>query len=52
VGAVYRAQFLRCIHCEHVRRGRPTRSGTSSKMFEWSFTNAEDAIYTKAELLV
>ena len=30
----------------------PTEAITESKLFEWSFVNREDAIYTKAELLV
>jgi NADH-quinone oxidoreductase subunit I len=30
----------------------PTEAITESKMFEFSFSNREDAIYTKAELLV
>ena len=36
----------------HVRRGLPTEAITESKLFEWSFVSREDAIYTKAELLV
>ena len=30
----------------------PTEAITESKLFEFSFTNRQDAIYTKAELLV
>ena len=30
----------------------PTEAITESKLFEFSFTNRNDAIYTKAELLV
>jgi len=35
-----------------VREACPTQAITESKMFEFSFTNRSDAIYTKAELLV
>ena len=35
-----------------VRRGMPDRSHHESKLFEFSFTNRSDAIYTKAELVV
>jgi NADH-quinone oxidoreductase subunit I len=30
----------------------PTEAITETKLFEWSFTNRDDAIYTKDELLV
>ena len=30
----------------------PTEAITESKLFEFSFTNRQDAIYTKAELVV
>jgi NADH-quinone oxidoreductase subunit I len=44
-GFVYEINYLRCIHC-------PTQAITETKMFEFSFTNRADAIYTKAELVV
>ncbi len=51
-GFVYEINFLRCIHCDMCVEACPTEAITESKMFEFSFTNREDAIYTKAELLV
>ena len=51
-GFVYEINFLRCIHCDMCVEACPTEAITESKMFEWSFANREDAIYTKAELLV
>jgi NADH-quinone oxidoreductase subunit I len=51
-GFVYEINFLRCIHCDMCVEACPTEAITESKLFEWSFTNREDAIYTKAELLV
>ncbi len=51
-GFVYEINFLRCIHCDLCVEACPTEAITESKMFEFSFTNREDAIYTKAELLV
>jgi NADH-quinone oxidoreductase subunit I len=51
-GFVYEINFLRCIHCDMCVEACPTEAITESKMFEWSFVNREDAIYTKAELLV
>jgi len=35
-----------------VCRGCPTEAITESKLFEFSFTNRSDAIYTKRELVV
>jgi NADH-quinone oxidoreductase subunit I len=51
-GFVYEINFLRCIHCDLCVEACPTEAITESKLFEFSFTNREDAIYTKAELLV
>jgi NADH-quinone oxidoreductase subunit I len=51
-GFVYEINFLRCIHCDMCVEACPTEAITESKMFEWSFTSREDAIYTKAELVV
>jgi NADH-quinone oxidoreductase subunit I len=51
-GYVYEINFLRCIHCDLCVEACPTEAITESKLFEFSFTNRQDAIYTKAELLV
>ncbi len=51
-GYVYEINYLRCIHCDLCVEACPTQAITESKMFEFSFTNRADAIYTKAELLV
>jgi NADH-quinone oxidoreductase subunit I len=51
-GFVYEINFLRCIHCDLCVEACPTEAITESKMFEFSFTDREEAIYTKAELLV
>jgi NADH-quinone oxidoreductase subunit I len=51
-GFVYEINFLRCIHCDLCVEACPTEAITESKMFEFSFTNREDAIYTKSELVV
>ena len=51
-GFVYEINFLRCIHCDMCVEACPTEAITESKLFEFSFTNRADAIYTKAELLV
>ncbi|MCL2395152.1 MAG: NADH-quinone oxidoreductase subunit NuoI, partial [Acidimicrobiaceae bacterium] len=51
-GFVYEINFLRCIHCDMCVEACPTEAITESKLFEFSFSNREDAIYTKAELLV
>jgi len=45
-GFVYEINYLRCIHCDLCVEACPT------KLFEFSFTNRDDAIYTKDELLV
>jgi len=51
-GFVYEINFLRCIHCDMCVEACPTEAITESKLFEFSFTSREQAIYTKAELLV
>ena len=51
-GFVYEINYLRCIHCDLCVEACPTEAITESKLFEFSFTNRQDAIYTKAELLV
>ncbi|MDQ6854942.1 MAG: NADH-quinone oxidoreductase subunit NuoI [Actinomycetota bacterium] len=51
-GFVYEINYLRCIHCDMCVEACPTEAITESKMFEYSFANREDAIYTKDELLV
>jgi len=51
-GFVYEINFLRCIHCDMCVEACPTEAITESKLFEFSFSNREDAIYTKAELVV
>jgi NADH-quinone oxidoreductase subunit I len=51
-GFVYEINYLRCIHCDLCVEACPTEAITETKQFEYSFTNREDAIYTKDELLV
>jgi NADH-quinone oxidoreductase subunit I len=51
-GFVYEINYLRCIHCDMCVEACPTEAITETKMFEFSFTNRADAIYTKNELLV
>jgi len=51
-GYVYEINYLRCIHCDLCVEACPTEAITESKLFEFSFTNRDDAIYTKDELLV
>jgi len=51
-GFVYEINYLRCIHCDMCVEACPTEAITETKLFEFSFTNREDAIYTKNELLV
>jgi NADH-quinone oxidoreductase subunit I len=51
-GFIYEINFLRCIHCDLCVEACPTEAITESKLFEFSFTDRQDAIYTKAELLV
>jgi NADH-quinone oxidoreductase subunit I len=51
-GYIYEINYLRCIHCDLCVEACPTQAITETKMFEFSFTNRADAIYTKAQLLV
>jgi len=51
-GYVYEINYLRCIHCDLCVEACPTQAITESKLFEFSFTNRDDAVYTKDELLV
>jgi NADH-quinone oxidoreductase subunit I len=51
-GFVYEINYLRCIHCDMCVEACPTEAITETKLFEFSFTNRQDAIYTKNELLV
>jgi len=51
-GFIYEINYLRCIHCDLCVEACPTEAITESKLFEFSFTNRRDAIYTKNELLV
>ena len=46
-GYVYEINYLRCIHCDLCVEACPTEAITESKLFEFSFTNRSDAIYTK-----
>ena len=51
-GYVYEINYLRCIHCDLCVEACPTEAITETKLFEFSFTNRKDAVYTKEELLV
>jgi NADH-quinone oxidoreductase subunit I len=51
-GFVYEINYLRCIHCDLCVEACPTEAITESKMFEFSFTSRDSAIYTKDQLLV
>ena len=51
-GYIYEINYLRCIHCDLCVEACPTEAITETKLFEFSFTNRADAVYTKAELLV
>ncbi|HEX7168989.1 MAG TPA: NADH-quinone oxidoreductase subunit NuoI [Acidimicrobiales bacterium] len=51
-GFVYEINYLRCIHCDLCVEACPTEAITESKLFEFSFSNRQDAIYTKDELVV
>ena len=51
-GFVYEINYLRCIHCDLCVEACPTEAITETKLFEFSFSNRADAIYTKEELLV
>ena len=51
-GYVYEINYLRCIHCDLCVEACPTEAITETKLFEFSFTNRSDAIYTKDALVV
>src|SRR5687768_14129377 len=51
-GFIYEINYLRCIHCDLCVEACPTEAITETKLFEFSFTNRLDAIYTRDELLV
>jgi len=51
-GYVYEINYLRCIHCDLCVEACPTEAITESKLFEFSFTNRRDAVYTRDELVV
>ena len=51
-GYVYEINYLRCIHCDLCVEACPTEAITETKLFEFSFDNRRDAIYTKEELVV
>ena len=51
-GFVYEINYLRCIHCDLCVEACPTEAITESKLFEFSFTSRQDAIYTRDELVV
>jgi NADH-quinone oxidoreductase subunit I len=51
-GFVYDINMLRCIFCALCVEACPTEAITMTHLFEMSVTNRDDAIYTKAELLV
>jgi NADH-quinone oxidoreductase subunit I len=51
-GYVYEINYLRCIHCDLCVEACPTEAITETKLFEFSWTNRDDAIYTRRELLV
>jgi NADH-quinone oxidoreductase subunit I len=51
-GFIYEINYLRCIHCDLCVEACPTQAITESKLFEFSFTSREQAIYTKEELVV
>src|SRR5882724_1505114 len=51
-GFVYEINYLRCIHCDLCVEACPTGAITESKLFEFSFTDRQDAIYKQDQLLV
>jgi NADH-quinone oxidoreductase subunit I len=51
-GFVYDINMLRCIFCGLCVEACPTEAITMTHLFEMSVTNRDDAIYTKADLLV
>ena len=51
-GFIYEINYLRCIHCDLCVEACPTQAITETKLFEFSFTDRKQAIYTKDELVV
>lgn len=51
-GFVYEINMLRCIFCALCVEACPTEAITMTNLFEMSVTDRDDAIYTKADLLV
>ncbi|MCU1429471.1 MAG: NADH-quinone oxidoreductase, chain [Actinomycetia bacterium] len=51
-GFVYEINYLRCIHCDLCVEACPTEAITETKLFEFSWNNRNDSIYTKDQLLV
>ena len=51
-GFVYDINMLRCIFCALCVEACPTEAITMTQLFEMSVSDRDDAIYTKAELLV
>ena len=51
-GFIYEINYLRCIHCDLCVEACPTQAITETKLFEFSFTDRKQAIYTKEELVV
>jgi NADH-quinone oxidoreductase subunit I len=51
-GFVYEINMLRCIFCGLCVEACPTEAITMTDLFEMSVTDRDDAIYTKAELLM
>ena len=51
-GFVYEINMLRCVFCGLCVEACPTEAITHTQLFEMSTANRDDAIYTKAELLV
>ena len=51
-GFVYEINMLRCIFCGLRVEACPTEAITMTDLFEMSVTDRDDAIYTKAELLM
>lgn len=51
-GFIYEINYLRCIHCDLCVEACPTEAITETKLFEFSFVDRNDSIYTKDQLLV
>lgn len=50
--STYEINYLRCIYCGYCEDACPTQAIVLGTSYEMSFTDREDAIYTKAKLLV